>query len=679
MRRAVVFLTVFALVTLGGVSAIDRWVESTDLPVTLAETSVEMRDRAGILLRAYPVSDGVMRLRVTPDQVDPDFVDMLIRYEDKRFRSHPGVDLLALLRAAGQAMWHGRVVSGGSTLTMQVARLLEDGSTGRWSGKMRQIRLALALERRLSKDQILGLYLTHAPYGGNLEGLRAASIAWFAKEPRRLTPAQAALLVALPQSPETRRPDREPKRAMQSRNAVLTRLEAWGDLNADDAKIARQVPVPVNMRSFPQLAPHLADGLHQQDPAASRFDLTLDADLQGRLQTLAGRAAAAAGHRLSAAVLVADHQSGQILASVGSAGYEDSGRSGFVDMSQAIRSPGSTLKPLVYALAFDQGLVHPETLIHDGPVDFNGYAPQNFDGQFRGDVRIRDALQQSLNIPVVKLTEAMGPARVMDGLRRSGTAPRLPGGSPGLAIALGGMGMTLQDLVQLYAVLAQGGQGNLLHARSANGGALTERAVSPEAAWQVGNVLRGLTPPSGAPTGKLAFKTGTSYGHRDAWAVGYDGQHVVGVWMGRADGTPVPGAFGGDLAAPVLFETFGRIKPEFAPLPAPPPATLIVSSADLPLPLRRFRPRNAVFAGSADAPKLLFPPTGAELATHGGPLTVKLRGGVAPFVLLANGTPIRSKEHLREFNIPNPGLGFSTLVVVDGQGRSDRAQIRVRN
>lgn len=681
MRRGLAtlaFLALLALIGCGGYAFFDRWVDATDMPVTLTETSVEIRDRDGHLLRAYTVGDGVMRLRVHSAQVDPSFVDMLIRYEDRRFRSHSGVDPLALARAAGQALWHGRIVSGGSTISMQVARLLEDGGTGRWSGKLRQIRLALALERRFDKDHILGLYLTHAPYGGNLEGIRAASLAWFGKEPRRLTPAQAALLVALPQSPETRRPDRFPDRAKRARDTVVDRLQAQGALDSSAAKVARQAAVPRGMHPFPLLAPHLADALRRRDPDTARFETTLQAGLQDSLQKLARRAATEAGERLSAAIVVADYRTGEMLAVVGSGGYQDSARHGYVDMAQAIRSPGSTLKPLVYALAFDQGLAHPETLIHDGPVDFDGYAPRNFDGRYRGDVLVRDALQQSLNIPVVKLTEALGPARLLDGLRRSGTTPRLSGDAPGLAIALGGIGISLRDLVQMFAVLANGGRGPILHDLKQGSRGVTEQVVSAEAAWQVGRILRGVIPPPGAPRHKLAFKTGTSYGHRDAWALGYDGRHVVGVWIGRADGTPVPGAFGGDLAAPVLFEAFGRIKPQFAPMPAPPPAALLVSSADPPAPLRRFRARDAAFKAPGDAPRLLFPPDGAELVTSGTPFTIKLRGGAAPFAVLANGIPIASRQYMREFDVPDPGPGYSTLVVVDEMGRSDRARIRIR-
>ena len=678
MRRHALFVLAAALFLAGAArDAADRWIDATDLPVTLTETSVEMRDRNGTLLRAYTVGDGIWRLATTPAQVDPRFIEMLLRYEDKRFRTHAGVDPLALIRAVGQAVWNGRTVSGGSTLTMQVARLLEDGPTGRWAGKLRQMRVALALERRLDKDAILALYLTHAPYGGNLEGLRAATYAWFGKEPARLTPAQAALLVALPQSPEGRRPDRAPDAARAARDRVLVRLAGQGVLPMAEAQAALREPLPVRMAAFPQLAPHLADRLRGAAPDRQRHEVTIDATTQAAMERLVADSARRAGGRISAALMVADHTTGDILASVGSPAYDGrNGRQGFVDMTQAVRSPGSTLKPLIYGLGFDQGLVHPETLIHDGPVMFGAYAPRNFDGTWRGDVRVREALQLSLNIHVVRLTDELGPARLMAALRRSGAAPQVRG-KPGLAIALGGLGLTLTDLVQLYAALAQGGHGPALRVQSTADVVETGRLISPSAAWQVGNILSGLTPPQGAPPGVVAYKTGTSYGHRDAWAIGYDGRHVIGVWMGRADGTPVPGAFGGDLAAPVLFEAFGRLKPDFDPLPPPPPETLIVSSAELPLPLRRFRPRDAVFEATTEAPRLTFPPDGAQLPVAGDGLTLKLRGGQAPFTVLANGRPVAAGVFRREFAIPSPGAGFSTLVVIDGAGQSDRVHVRV--
>ncbi|MEO9778868.1 MAG: penicillin-binding protein 1C [Sedimentitalea sp.] len=657
---------------------VDAWIDATDLPPTLADTSVEIRDRTGKLLRAYTVGDGIWRLAPTLSAVGDTFLAMLVRYEDKRFWQHHGIDPLAMSRAAAQAVWNGRTISGGSTLTMQVARLIEDGSTGKWAGKLRQIRLALALERHLTKDQILTLYLTHAPYGGNLEGIRAATLAWLGKEPHRLTPAESALLVALPQSPEARRPDRHPERAKAARDRVLTRMAGAEILPQHQVRSAQHARIPRHIRPFPQLAAHLADRVRGSSPDKQRHDLTIDAHLQASLEPILAQAARRSGSRTSAALVVADHQTGEILASIGSPSYDNAqGRQGFVDMTQAIRSPGSTLKPLIYGLAFDQGLVHPETLIHDGPVQFGRYAPRNFDGQFRGDIRVREALQNSLNIPVIKLTNELGPARIMDALSRTGADARLPGGAPGLAIALGGVGINLQDLVQLYAALAQGGHGHGLRTRLHDEAPHTNRAISDVAAWHVGDILAGLAPPPGAPRGALAYKTGTSYGHRDAWAIGYDGRHVIGVWLGRADGTPVPGAFGGDLAAPLLFRAFGRLKPDFEPLPPPPPATLIMGAAGLPQPLQRFRPRGARFTEAPDAPKLLFPPDGAILDRAGETVTLKVRGGRAPFLVLANGQPVAKGQRRSEFDIPNPGTGYSTLVIVDGAGQSDRVTVRL--
>ncbi len=654
--------------------AADRWVAATVLPPLLPETSVEVLDRNGVLLRAFQVEDGRWRLAVDQGSVDPAYLAMLVAYEDRRFHAHSGVDLRALLRAAVQAAWNGRVVSGGSTLTMQVARLLENGGTGQVSGKLRQMRVALALERRLSKQQILGLYLNLAPFGGNLEGVRSATLAYFGKEPRRLTPAEAALLVAIPQSPEGRRPDRHPDQAEAARSRVLHRAVGAGLIDADQAAAARTEAVPDRRRPVPALAPHLADRMRAADPGLRRHHLTLDARLQAKIETLAADAVAARPEALQVAIVIADHRSGEVLASVGSAAYTGDARQGFVDMTSALRSPGSTLKPLIYALAFDEGLAHPETLLEDRATDFGGYAPQNFDRTFHGTIRAREALQLSLNIPVVALTDAMGPARLLAGLRRAGVNPAIPGNQPGLAVALGGVGVTLNDMVQLYAALARGGV--TLPLRVTGTGTEGGRLVSATAAWQVADILSGLPPPPGAPENRLAYKTGTSYGHRDAWAIGFDGRHVIGVWMGRADGSPVPGAFGGELAAPVLFQAFNRLKPQLDPLPPPPPATLLVSNAQLPAPLQRFRPRTAAFQ-AADAPSVAFPPDGAQVELVDGALLVRVGGGKAPFTWLADGRPVAVATRARDTLLDLPGAGFVTLSVIDATGQSARTQVRV--
>lgn len=656
---------------------VDGWIDATVLPSLVPQTSVQVLDRHGVLLRAYTVADGRWRLPLSTVETDPGFVAMLLAYEDRRFRDHPGVDARAMLRAISQAVWNGQVISGGSTLTMQTARLLEESGTGALGGKLRQMRVALALERRLTKDQILDLYLQLAPYGGNVEGLRAASLAYFGKEPRRLTPAESALLVALPQSPEARRPDRHPGTAAAARDRVLARAVGAGVLTADAGAVARSEPVPTLRRPVPALAPHLADRAKSEQPAALTHRLTVDRGLQIALERLAADSVAAMGERMQIAIVVADHANGEILASVGSAAFTADQRQGYVDMTQALRSPGSTLKPLVYGLAFDEGLAHPETLIEDRPTRFGGYAPQNFDRQYRGTIRVREALQMSLNIPVVSLTEALGPARLLAALDRASVRYSIPLDDPGLAISLGGLGVTLQDMVQLYAAIARGGTALPLRWRAEGDNPQGARVLSDIAAWQVGDILAGLPPPPGAPENRLAYKTGTSYGHRDAWAIGFDGRHVVGVWMGRADGTPVPGAFGADVAAPVLFQAFARVTPKLAPQPAAPPATLLVANAQLPKPLQRFRPRGAAFA-VADAPKLTFPPDGAVLEPLAAGLKVRVEGGTAPFSWLIDGLPAVTGLGQREALLPLDRQGFVTLSVIDAEGRSARSTIRLR-
>ncbi len=652
---------------------LDVWVDLTVLPSLQAEISTEVRDRNGDLLRVYTNAAGRWVLPVALHEVDPTYLQMLIRYEDKRFADHDGVDPVAMLRAVGQTIWQGRVVSGGSTLTMQIARLLEDGGTGRWEGKLRQIRVALALERRLSKDEILTLYLNHAPFGGNIEGVRAASYAYFDRPPRRLTSAQAALLVALPQSPETRRPDRAPHVATRARDAVLGRMAAEGVIDAATRASAVRDPVTPVRHVLPAFAPHLADRVLVQDPDLTRHEVTLDLAVQRALERLAREAVQGRSDGVQIAVILADHRSGHILASVGSAAYNAQVQGGFIDLTQAVRSPGSTLKPLIYGLGFDQGLIHPETLIADRPTNFDGYMPQNFDGLYRGEVRVRTALQQSLNIPAVAVTQALGPYHLLAGLRRAGVDPKVPGGAPGLAVALGGIGLSLQELVQLYAAIGNGGVAVDLRAQDAPSAGFSPQVVmNRAAAWQIADILRNTPRPRGVQGAGIAYKTGTSYGHRDAWAVGFDGRYVVGVWMGRPDGTPVPGAFGGDLAAPVMFDAFARIAPRVTPIGPPPHETLLLSTAQLPRHLRQFGNQQGA---AAQGPNIAFPPDGAVM--EGLQSTAKVRDGRAPFIWLLNGAPV-ARTHRSQVDITLSGIGFSALTVIDADGKSDQARIEIR-
>ncbi len=661
-------------VTLG---AAETWVRTTVLPSLVPETSATVLDRDGDLLRAYPVADGRWRLPVRLEEVDPRFVEQLLAFEDKRFYQHRGVDLRSVLRAVVQAVEARRIVSGGSTLTMQVARLLEGGGTGRLSAKLRQTRLALALERRLDKRQILELYLLLAPYGGNIEGVRAASLTYFGKEPRRLTPAEAALLVALPQSPERRRPDRYAAEARAARDRVLARMVSAGVLPADEAEAAQSEPVPDARIAFPVLAPHLADFLRGQAPLQGVIETTLDRDLQASLEALLRDAVAAGPEALSGAILVADYTNGEVLARVGSADFFDEQRRGFVDMTRAVRSPGSTLKPLIYGLAFEGGIAHPETLLEDRPTSFNGYTPQNFDKRFRGTLTARAALQMSLNIPAVALLDAVGPAKLLARLRRAGAVPVLPRGRmPGLAIGLGGVGLTLEDLVRLFGAIARGGEPMDLHATGAGvDTSVRQRVLSENAAWQVGDILLGTPPPLYGPVGQIAYKTGTSYGYRDAWAIGFDGRHVIGVWLGRADATPLPGALGVDVAAPVLFEAFSRLKTKPKPLPPAPESVLTVGTQDLPLPLQHFR--NGDPLANPDRPEIAYPPDGARIETGGGALVIKLRQGRPPFTVLVDGAPLDLVPWEREVTWQPEGPGYVVISVIDALGATDQARVWV--
>lgn len=665
--------------------AVDRWVARARLPNLVPDLSIIVVDADNQLLRPYMVADGRWRLPLSIAETDPRFLSALIAYEDRRFYQHPGLDPLAMIRATGQAIWHGRVVSGGSTLTMQVARLLEEGPTGRLDAKVRQIRLALALERLKTKDEILDLYLHLAPYGGNLEGLRAASLAYFNREPRRLTPAQVAMLVALPQSPETRRPDRHPRAARTARDLVLLRLQAAGALDSETAQAAMTEAPPTIRRPFPVIAAHLANEARAANPEKMVLKLPIKRDLQTQLETLIAEEIRPLPTGLSGAIIVADHQSGKVLASVASAGFTTDHRQGFVDMTRAIRSPGSTLKPLIYALAFDDGIAHPETRIDDKPMQFGDYAPVNFDKRFYGNLSLRDALQYSLNIPAIALLESIGPERLVARMTRAGASPQLPAGTrPGLAIGLGGVGLSLRDLVAIYAGLAQMGRavpldyGNGMPLES-----LEKKLVSRVAAWQVSEILAGAPRPDYAPDLGLAFKTGTSYGYRDAWAIGYDGRHVVGIWVGRPDGGSAPGLLGADFAAPLLFETFTRLKSTKDPLPPPPPETLMVSHSDLPQPLQQFRRKGEVFQ-SALAPKIAYPPDGAQIDLALGqqglemPLILKLRDGTAPFSVFANGRLIKTRAFSREIQFTPSGPGFFDISVVDAAGLSERLSIELR-
>jgi penicillin-binding protein 1C len=512
----------------------------------------------GTPLWRFADANGVWRYPVQTSEVSPYYLDALLTYEDRWFYQHPGINPLALARATWQNLTGARVVSGGSTLSMQVARLLDPHSRT-FYGKLRQLWRTAQLEWHLSKEEILNLYLNRAPFGGTLQGVAAASWAYLGKSPAQLTHAEAALLAVLPQAPSRLRPDRHPQRAQHARDKVLRRLaefQVWPPSAVDEAL---EEPLLLAPRLEPSLAPLLARRLNRPD-SPPLIRTTLDATLQRRLEDLLLGWRARLPEHTSAAILVVEEETMAVRAYLGSVDINDARRFGHVDMISALRSPGSTLKPFLYGMALDEGLIHSESLLQDVPRRYGDYRPGNFSMGFTGAVPASTALSSSLNLPAVQLLEAYGPKRFAAQMRIGGIPLALPAlAEPNLALILGGAGSRLEDLVSGYSAFARDGRSATIRLQPDD--VLRERPMlSPGAAWIVRRILSGQARPDRDPRAELvqrpvlAWKTGTSYGFRDAWAIGVGPRYLIGVWIGRPDGTPVPGQFGLASAAPLMLQ-----------------------------------------------------------------------------------------------------------------------------
>ncbi len=512
----------------------------------------------GTPLWRFADANGVWRYPVQTSEVSPYYLDALLTYEDRWFYQHPGVNPLALVRATWQNLTGARVVSGGSTLSMQVARLLDPHSRT-FHGKLRQLWRTAQLEWHLSKEEILNLYLNRAPFGGTLQGVAAASWAYLGKSPSQLTHAEAALLAVLPQAPSRLRPDRHPQRAQEARDKVLRRLaefKVWPQAAVDETL---QEPLLLAPRLEPSLAPLLARRLNRPD-SPPLIRTTLDATLQRRLEDLLLGWRARLPEHTSAAILVVEEETMAVRAYLGSVDINDAKRFGHVDMIRALRSPGSTLKPFLYGMALDDGLIHSESLLQDVPRRYGDYRPGNFSLGFTGAVPASTALSSSLNLPAVQLLEAYGPKRFAAEMRIGGVPLALPAlAEPNLALILGGAGSRLEDLVSGYSAFARNGRSATIRLQPDD--TLRERPLlSPGSAWIVRRILSGQARPDRDPRAELvqrpmlAWKTGTSYGFRDAWAIGVGPRYLIGVWIGRPDGTPVPGQFGLASAAPLMLQ-----------------------------------------------------------------------------------------------------------------------------
>ncbi|EMW6555710.1 peptidoglycan glycosyltransferase PbpC [Citrobacter werkmanii] len=550
-RGCWLWLAVVALVFVMAIWAADKiW----PLPLHEVDPARVVVAHDGTPLWRFADADGIWRYPVTIDEVSPRYLQALINYEDRWFWKHPGVNPFSVLRAAWQDLSSGRVVSGGSTLTMQVARLL-DPHPRTFGGKFRQLWRALQLEWHLSKRDILTLYLNRAPFGGTLQGVGAASWAYLGKSPAQLSYSDAALLAVLPQAPSRLRPDRWPERAEAARNKVLERMAIQGIWSAKQVQESREEPVWLAPRQMPQLAP-LFSRMMLGKSRSDKIVTTLDAGLQRQLEELAQNWKGRLPARSSLAMIVVDHTDMSVRGWVGSVDMNDDSRFGHVDMVNAIRSPGSVLKPFIYGLALDDGLIHPASLLQDVPRRTGDYRPGNFDSGFHGPVSMSEALVRSLNLPAVQVLEAYGPKRFAASLRNVGLPLYLPAGAaPNLSLILGGAGARLDDMAAAYSAFARHGKAGKLRLQPAD--PLLERPLmSAGAAWIIRRIMADEAQPlpdnALSRVVPLAWKTGTSYGYRDAWAIGINARYVIGIWTGRPDGTPVVGQFGFASAVPLL-------------------------------------------------------------------------------------------------------------------------------
>ena len=659
-------------------------------------------DRDGRWLHAFATREGRWRFQVNVDTVDPEFVDRLIEIEDRRFFAHPGVDVFAIARALRQAAMRGRIVSGASTITMQTARLLEPRPRT-ISSKIIEIFRALQIERRLSKDEILSLYLTLAPYGGNIEGVRAASLLYFGKDPAALSVSEQALLIALPQAPEARRPDRHRRAARTAARAVVERLIKAGKL--PPTYKGRALAIPDKRRELPRFAYHGArraanltrhlsasDSTSKSDTVSksaataksgraltSDIVSTLDIDVQQTVERVLADHARQIDRDVNIAAIVIVPETGEIIAYAGSADFMRAG--GWIDMNQAVRSPGSLLKPFIYGLAFEDGTALPHRILSDEFRTINGYRPENFDRRYRGDVRLKDALRHSLNVPAVAALSAVGPNRFAALLANAGVNLRLParalGTEVGLPVALGGAGLRPIDIAILYTGLARGGEVIPVSLISPKGDIPQGyRIFSSENARRVSAILSSVPAPKGRLPGALAngvtplaWKTGTSYGYRDAWAAGYTDKHVVVVWTGRPDGTPRKGATGRRVAAPILFDIADALATRSGPRVTP-------QNDDL-VPLMANRPR--VYAlPEATGPKVLFPPNGAELYINRNAdgsargVALSARSDTSPVNWFIGGERLSDPENW----IPQKP-GFYQIEAVDANGDADTVIVQI--
>jgi penicillin-binding protein 1C len=699
----------------GLVAAADRLFP---LPRPYADGALVVAARDGTPLRNYPSRDGIWRYPVSPDAVSPLYLQTLLTYEDRWFHWHPGVNPVAMARAAWQWFRSGHIVSGGSTLTMQVARMIDPALAGRPSrnvgAKLRQALRAVQLELHYSKDQILAMYLSRAPMGGIVQGAEMAARLWLGKSARDLSAGEAALLTALPQSPSLLRPDRHPELARAARDKVLDRMAALHRWSAAQVADAKMEPVAAPPLRAHWLAPLAAERLARNVLGRANLQRgrpvvvsTIDAEMQATVERMLLDRIDALPPKVSMAALVMDNDSLAIRAYAGSADYTDNTRYAHVDMVTAVRSPGSTLKPFLYGVALDEGLIHSESLLLDVPMSFGGYAPGNFQADFSGPVSVAQALQRSLNVPAVDILDRIGPAHFASVMLSGGVRLRMPPGAvPNLSLILGGGGTTLEELVGAYRALARDGVAGRPRLDPLQP-SQESRMISEGAAWIVRDILEGGGHPDRpfrqtvGPSKPLAWKTGTSFGFRDAWAIGVTDDWTVGVWVGRPDGTPNPGYFGANVAAPLLRD-IAAAMPEGPARRRTRPATVLSVVTCWPLGVRmeqaaanscaEQRPAWALnntvppsFAGYADsrqAPiRLVGIADGSVVRPVPGQRRVAMDvdavGAQGELWWMLDGRVLAQGRSGHPFTVSLARDGRYSLTVMDSQGRYDRIEFEI--
>jgi len=534
--------------------------------------SKEIMDRDGRLMHCFLSQDQKWRLQTTENQIPKRLVDIIIWKEDKYFYKHPGVNPFAVLKSAVQNILSGKRLSGASTITMQAVKLKDPGKRT-WFNKIRETYKALYWELAISKSEILSFYLSHLPFGGNVEGFRAASLIYFSKNPAQLSLAQWATLSIIPNQPSRLNPLKNPELLRIKRNQFLEKLFQDGQIRKSEFDEARLEPIFASRHPMPTKIPHLARKLFQT--ADNQISTSIiSATQQDAEQILEANTIGLRRKGIqNAALLMAEIKSGEILAWIGNSDFNDTKNAGQVDGVEAIRSPGSTLKPFIYEMAFQKGIITPKTILYDIPVEFSTYIPENYDQEFRGKVFADNALSQSLNIPAIQLLQKVTVDSLLYILEKIGMHKlRQKSINPGLSLAVGGCGTNLFELVQAYRTLAD--QGNFkpltLNVQNTNrkGIQAMETASTDmvrhilslknrnEALFSIGYHRENFE--------SVAWKTGTSFGRKDAWCLGFGKKYVIGLWLGNFSGEGNPALSGIETAAPIFQKLMAHFEKNVA-------------------------------------------------------------------------------------------------------------------